>query len=691
MGKTASARASGAKTHFCGDCSSAYMKQLLFVARLCAAVGCALTPSFASQAPSTPAVEWWEIDRDVAEQLFERDVGAWARALEAEPLPADASRLLERFAFAYRAGHDAWARAIIDALAAQDSKPPVSDLSAAVDRVIDREHWELARYFLERLPRAEPGWGYVFVRHWSESAEAEAVDAWLAARAQSNRDYWFRERLRFRSDRGTAAPLIAELAAAVRAHPSELAPALDYLEAARSVGGAKNDPAWLGETCRPRLAFDSYQFGATLAAGWPRAAIALLDRSLATPFTDEDRAAFARIPMQMALPSDAAVEQLVRAWTRHALLQACKSAGDSQRAQQLLEELAATSDVDQRLPVHPRVAGEIQADSGGRAIERRILSAEAKREDDYEYWLERADYFGGREQRVDAVAAFERALQLAEGRSEAGTSKSGRPAFARTHVLGRYAAYLLRANDRAACRALLWREFAGADLASEHAAAIVRHLYDEARAASEPDAAGDERWWRYLAARAQWADTEERLLMHLSEATPAGSEARETLWTRATTIASADPTRALVLGWVMTRNAADARAIPLLADAEKHAADEEQRTRAGFTLFEAYLAVGDWQSAELVWPSARRQLTPQELSQWFGKIAIAAARAGAADDALRVWRQRTNLDRAELHGLDDMLHAGLREPLIAFYAQLAREDPASSAPARALARLRETR
>lgn len=667
------------------------MKQLLFIARLCAAVGCALTPSFASQSPPASAVEWWEIDRDVSEQLFERDVGAWARALEAEPLPADASRLLERFAIAYRAGHDSWARAIIDALAAQDPAPPVNDLSAAADRVIDREHWDLARYFLERLPRAEPGWGYVFVRHWSELAEADAIDVWLAARAQSNRDYWFRERLRFRSERGTAAPLIAELAAAVRAHPSELAPALDYLEAACSVGDGAGDPAWLGDTCRPRLAFEGYQLGAALAAGWPRAAIALLDRSLATPFTDEDREAFARIPMQMALPNDAAAEQLVRTWTRHALLNACKSAGDNQRAQQLLEELATTTDANTPLPVDPRFAGEIQANSGGRAIEQRILTAEAKREDDFEYWLERADYFGGREQRVDAVAAFERALELADGRSAAGASKSGRRAPARAQVIGRYVAYLTRADDNAACRALLWREFADADLASEYAAAIVRRLYDEASAASGPEAAGDERWWRYLAARAQWGDTEERLLMHLSEATPASSQVRETLWTRATALATGDPTRALVLGWVMTRHGADARAIALLAQAQVHAADGEQRLRAAFTRFEAYLALDDWQGAELMWPSARRQLMPQELSDWFGKIAIAAAHAGAADDALRVWRQRTNLDRAQLRGLDDMVRAGMREQLIAFYGQLGREDPASSAPARALARLRERR
>lgn len=663
------------------------MRRLNFIARLCVCAAWAIPHAPSSQDPSSADFDWWTIDRGVAEQLFERDVGEWARALEAEPLPADAGRLLERFAIAYRAGHDAWSRAIVDALAALDPAPTASQLSAAVDRVIDREHWDLARYFLERLPNAEPGWGYVLVRRWSDVADADTIDRWLAARAERNRGYWLRERLRFRSDRGSVAPLIAELAAAVRARPTELAPALDYLEALRIVGPALAAGAWLGEVCRPCLAFESYDLGAQLAGGWPRAAIALLDHSLATPFTDADREAVERIPMAVHVPNREGAEQLVRAWTRNALLQACKAAGETERAQRLLEELAATSPAEAVLPLDSRLAGAIQAESGARVIEGRILAAEPKRETDYEYWLERAEYFDGRGERAETDAAFERALSL----TQESASEPKKSAHARTFVVGRYVSYSAHRGEIAACRAFLWQELADADLASEHAAAITRHLHEDVGAASQPDAVDDKRWWSYLAARTQWNYGEEKLLMRLAESTRASKEAREALWSRATALAQGDPSRALVLGWVMTRHDANSRAIPLLADAEARAADDEHRVRAAFTRFEAGLALGDWRAAERAWPSAQRELMPHEAPEWLGRIAIIAARAGATDDALRIWSQRTNLDRAELRGLDDMVRAGALNRLVAFYEQLALEDPASSSPARALTRLRERR
>jgi tetratricopeptide (TPR) repeat protein len=147
-------------------------------------------------------------------------------------------------------------------------------------------------------------------------------------------------------------------------------------------------------------------------------------------------------------------------------------------------------------------------------------------------------------------------------------------------------------------------------------------------------------------------------------------------WERAEGLArDADPSRSLVMGWVMTRSDATSRAIPWLKSALQRLEKPEERERAAFNLFDAYLDVGDWRSAEEMWPAARTSLTPKELPDWLGRIAVAAARAGEQAEALRLWKQRTNLDRVATIHLDEMLRAGLREPLLAFYRKLGEQDP----------------
>lgn len=54
---------------------------------------------------------------------------------------------------------------------------------------------------------------------------------------------------------------------------------------------------------------------------------------------------------------------------------------------------------------------------------------------------------------------------------------------------------------------------------------------------------------------------------------------------------------------------------------------------------------------------------------------------------MRLWAQSTNFDRMNFQGLDDMVDAGLRQELTAYYTDLAKADPLTLAPKRALALL----
>ena len=51
----------------------------------------------------------------------------------------------------------------------------------------------------------------------------------------------------------------------------------------------------------------------------------------------------------------------------------------------------------------------------------------------------------------------------------------------------------------------------------------------------------------------------------------------------------------------------------------------------------------------------RKRLTPHEQAMWLGQVALAAARAGDEQDALRLWSERSNLDRQMKAGIEAMI------------------------------------
>jgi tetratricopeptide (TPR) repeat protein len=615
--------------------------------------------------------EWWSIDKEVAEELLTRDAGAWARELNREPATT-AGELMRHFSLFNRAGHLRQAERVIDAMS--DAKIENSQFSAMADFLIDRKDWPTARYFLERLPQSTPGWGYVLIKEWASTADAKQIDAWLVERGKANPHYWLPERLRFRHDRGTAGELIEELASEVRRRPRDVEVALKFLEATAIIGHSERDIAWLGDVCRPPSAYASYRLGKALRAA-PRAAIKLLEHSLEMPFTEQDaatlRAEMARRPSALARPApQPPLEKQVRYSTKRELLTALHAVGESARAQKLLEELAALEANGLPPGGLDAMAGQIQAASGARVVQQRFQNAEAENEESAEYWQRRARYYTGRKEHDEAIAAYEKALQLALPDDDQNAARA-RGAVPRSSVLSNYVSFLEHSDREASAARLLERELRDAPPGGIYAQRIVSNVAGGGR--SKPFRIDQERLWAYLAARPEWDHQEERLLWRLVEQPTDQPQKR---WERAEGLArDAHPSRSQVLGWVMTRSDATDRAIAWLKSALQRLEKPEERQRAAFNLFDAYLDVGDWRSAEEIWPTARERLTPKELPDWLGRIAVAAARAGEQSEALRLWKQRTNLDRAATVHLDEMLGAGLREPLLAFYRSLAEQDP----------------
>jgi len=665
----------------------------------------AAMPVLEAQEPQGDALpdEWWSTERYVVEQLQERNVSQWARELSAESWGDEPGQWMLRFGVLRRAGHEKTLLRLIDALVKAKNPPNRSYQQQMVQTLIGGEWWKPAQQYCERVPRTHPGWGYVMVRHWEEAGrDPKWIDDWLAARdrddSPSEEDldfldpsqlrYWFAARLEFRQRLGTEAALIEELAKAVRDNPADADAALLYLAAVRRVGLDEHDPAWIGSVAKPESMVRCYELGRSLAGLRPKAGIPLLLRSLELKYSDEDQRIMKRRSRRWARAFDQSQshEQMIRDNTRHELMYAYKKAGDAQKAQALLEEL--TKRYPNGIPPvgMAQFAGQTQGASGARVIENRIRKAEPEKKDSYKYWQKRGQYFAGRKERDEAIQAYEKALELAKPTSREIEQGQGEN-FARALVLGDYVR-LLGWNGNG--MRLLWRELKTADPKTAYATRIVRMMLEIERDNTyhmEPD---DERLWAVLEARLKWDHAEQRLLMRFAKNAQPDSrrnrpDRRAELWSRGEKLAKdADPSRAENLAWVMTRYGGSKRAIPLLTDALSRYTDDEPIARASFTLFEAYLHVGDWRAAEAIWPAARKRLGPREQPDWLGRIAMLAAKAGDHADALSIWKKRMNYDLTDLRGLDSLAEVGMRDQLVQVYKQLAIDDPESIAPDAAL-------
>jgi tetratricopeptide (TPR) repeat protein len=131
-----------------------------------------------------------------------------------------------------------------------------------------------------------------------------------------------------------------------------------------------------------------------------------------------------------------------------------------------------------------------------------------------------------------------------------------------------------------------------------------------------------------------------------------------------------------------------ARSIARLGQAFAAAVDNELKEKVASTLLESHLDLGDWRKAEAIFQTAAQRLTHDENTEWYGRIAVLAARANEKQDAMRLWRRVAGVDMTEMRHLQPLARAGLRDELVAYYQELQQALPASYIPPKAIAELR---
>jgi hypothetical protein len=619
-------------------------------------------------------------------------------------LPANSAQkseylpLLKELKDEVRQGNDASVKSIIKQLGGVRgavNAEAKNELSQAADFLIGKEKWDLAKLYLEQLPLAEPGWGYVLIKHMcseckKDAIALDAIDNWIKARFPFNEEYWWRLRMTFADEAGRRKQILADFAKQVKDKPEDVW-RLKWFISATDDSSDKSDIHWICDTVQPKLAYRNYQVAEWLHTRHPSEAIFYLKRAQSIPFSPQDDKEIRNFLLRnSALPANFNAVPQVRhfsVWVRSMLAECYQKVGQSKEAQSILLQLSKESGGQVPTYALSQLAGQIQAATPTRPLEQQIKAAEVKNEDSIDYWQGRAEYYRGRKEAEQERSAWLRALKLAESKL-ANLKQDQSAQFYLLMIVSSYAQFLRRHESDQAAIKFIWSEFDAASASAsslEYRTKLVRDLEQT----YETDRTGylspvDERLWLLLKQSNTWGYTEERILWRMAR--NAKPEQRRQLWKRAEELALGNSSRELTLGWILNRCQEAKRSIPLLLAASK-SNDKDLKQRAQFTVFESYLDVFDWRRAEEIWPAASVQLTSEEKPDWLSRIAIAAARAGDKENSLRLWQLKDAVDLSAIGNLDEMVKYGMKDKLINYYRELKKSKPMSTVPDAALRKL----
>lgn len=632
------------------------------------------------------------IERDAVTLLLKEDLGKIVEQLQQEQ-PTTVVPLLRQLIIYSRAARPDGVLKTLQQLKSASDWQTASQSYYALGKIKQSIGEDLTawRYYYEELCPQDTDGAEALVRLWDQKGDAKELDSWLAARSNGD-DEWFRQRLYRRARLGTAAELIDPIKAAVRANPHDLELVKRYLRANNAANNLQ-DVSWISEVCNPSGAYENYQLGQLLSQASSGAGLKFFEKSLSLPFTPHDAELLTLGLRVQVVPLKLNAEKQLRFWTKQLLAEAYQATKRARDAQPLIEELTAMKADDILLTDVHQLAGTVQAQTGQRVVERKILVDEATQQKTVRYWIERARYYEGR-----SDYDLERDSYL-KGLAAVPFDPNSRQSRADRLELVRGFAFFYKRNDSqpAAWSELaeqLRREFNRTPAESDYAFNIALMIsdddfeLDELRHklfVSQPALMA-----KILNARSEWGNYEGAFIegvVRSDEITPAQENA---IWNELTKLVTdRGSLRAHYLGEAMVYRGAWERATPLLLGYLKSGVEHQYVNRTGVLrdLIQAYCAQGKWHEAE-EFLMANSSWAWQNLSYDLGMIASTAAQHGATADAIRLWRIKVNIDRRDLSGLDQLARTEARSALREFYLQMKKSDPQSPVAELALNTLR---
>jgi tetratricopeptide (TPR) repeat protein len=628
--------------------------------------------------------DWWKAQKDVEDALANQksniaDLVKRAGWVE----PQTAQDAMFKLNILMRAGMNNEAIQTIKELKELAPNLDNSQISSIYYQACDYlSAWNIAQAVVETFAEniSELGLNNRLIRYFLESGQDfKDVDRWLANLPKGKDSFFIKERLYFNVQHGQGDELIQNLTNDIKNNPQKIEQVTAFLDAliySRQTAEEHWDLSWLPDTIKPQFATEAENMASRLKTlnKWIEA-IVYYQRAMEIPLTEEEVKKLGM--MRQVLISEPTLRAMFAIYTREGMADCLLKLQRNDEAQRWMLE-AADIRKKNNFGRNALFAGQVQEASGERVVEKRIKKEEEKSKMDPQYWGERAQYYRGRNEPAQEEEALLKGLELTTPQPESEPVLMEQIDW-RSGMLSDYVYFLKRQKREDEAITILKKEiqqFPSNMPSTKRAARILAFDFENSLRTE------DEVLWQWLANQPTWEYTEERLLWRMLE-----NEKQESLdkhLLRAEELAKEDPSRAHTLGWIMNRMQFVKRSIPLLKFAVNNTDNNELKERAVFTLFESYLDSADWQQAEQIFPEARKRLTPEEVPDWYGRIAVIAAKAGAKEDALRLWKEIANINPSMTDKLRDLTKAGLKDDLVKFYTEMQKQMPTSEIPGKVL-------
>ena len=569
------------------------------------------------------------------------------------------------------------------------------------------------------------------------ACDPNSIDNWLARKASDQpesdtdihsdhngrwawTDRWIYWRKRLGMD---ISGITAQFADAVRNDPTNLNAALRFVRYAENA----QELRWLADTFSSKRAYDYFELGSRLArlsegvccpqfsSREDRVSVnlegsKLLRRSLEISFTENDirlmetyRLSRASVP-----PRIGNYEKQLRYWTKKELADVYLKVGMAQDAQPLVEELTNTDKSDILADSAFQLAGAAQMASGARVVESKILAEQAAKQDTYKYWLERIEYYRGRKEPVPVFDSYLQALKVVP--ADPSERYSGEE---RLRLIRNFAEFAtdpdfgmggvefsnideLRERFEKETKVFLADEFERTKKQPRYAYELLDIVQQE-----DFDELSDKLLPEYPrvilgAYRIPSTYILDDVVRHYLET--ADESRKEALLTSLVKMAAKLDARTawslceMLVGLEQTSHIP--RLIPILM--KNHLATKSiaynddyllNKISQGYReiLFDVYIRINDWRSGEKLFNGNRGR----SLSSPYVRLALAAARSGSTDDAMRFWKVAANLNRRDLDYLSSYRsYPTFSGRLRAFYREMKTNEPYSPVPDLALAALK---
>ena len=638
------------------------------------------------------AANWWQAQRDLDGML----AGGKARISDVvksvgAKTPSNGQEALFKLCVYMRAG---MTKEAVEALGDVKRLLPALDQNQVLSiygQSLAIPAWDLAKTILEVFAENYPGKPNAFgdyphrvddrlLEHLMGTGwTAKQVDEWLAGMCEKGGGGWVSLRVRFGTTHGIEADVVEQVAVRVRRRPQDIEGAVAFLRALTDRGweGHKGiDLSWMAQAVQPTSATQAADLGGCLQRlRNDSAAAAFYQKAIAAPLTDEDVRRLA-MTYQVFVPSER-IRANFEIGIREGLAECLLHEGRKDETRRWIAEAAAIREkngLGRNASLEKEALGAAAQPAAATPTpteEERILADETKSGNDPSYWQKRAQYYRQRNDSGPEEIALKKGLAIAP--AEPVRYVKG-PGGYRASLLLNYASLLNRENRSTEAVALLRKEMKESPPDSESSRGAATDLYLSFRKLIRAD---DQVLWNWLAARPTWRDVEQELLLRMLE--NANREDLNARFAQAEKLATgSDPSRACAVGCVMKELHFAQRAIPLLRAGADGIQDNWFKQKALGALFESYLDAGDWKRAEAMWPAVAGPPSNRT------RIAVVAAKAGAKDDAMRIWRSIAAVNPSTTTNLQELANCGLQQELASYYREMQRAMPSSEFPAKAL-------